>query len=208
MGSDLGTHLVSPRTSSPVKNPSARKSLCMFTNVLDVKKTAFHQVGADKSKPKANKFGNTPCSLKQKQKGHSKISEQIKKSLYNWIMHHAQVMQSPIENDCLQVKIDGYTEPQLVPKLLLQVSVREIDKNLVIATKYDGLKEARDEDDNIIISDSALRSLLPPHFKTNSSRYKVMCGCECCIYAKSINSSLISWRDSYSNKLKDLSQNV
>ena len=51
---------ISPRTSSPVKKSSARKSLCMFTNVLDVKKTAFHQVGADKSKPKANKFGNTP----------------------------------------------------------------------------------------------------------------------------------------------------
>ena len=27
-----------PRTSSPVKKPSAQKSLCMFTNVLDVKK--------------------------------------------------------------------------------------------------------------------------------------------------------------------------
>ena len=29
---------ISPMTSSPVKKPSARKSLCMLTNVLDVKK--------------------------------------------------------------------------------------------------------------------------------------------------------------------------
>ena len=29
---------ISPRTSTPVKKPSAQKSLCMFTNVLDVKK--------------------------------------------------------------------------------------------------------------------------------------------------------------------------
>ena len=29
---------ISPITSSPVKKPSARKSLCIFTNVLDVKK--------------------------------------------------------------------------------------------------------------------------------------------------------------------------
>ena len=29
---------ISPMTSSPVKKPSARKSLCMFTNVLDVNK--------------------------------------------------------------------------------------------------------------------------------------------------------------------------
>ena len=62
-------------------------------------------------------------------------------------------MQSPIANDCLKVKIDGHTEPQLVQKLLLQVSVRELHNNLVIATKHGGLKEARYEDDNIIISD-------------------------------------------------------
>ena len=30
---------ISPRTSTPVKKPSAQKSLCMFTKVLDVKKT-------------------------------------------------------------------------------------------------------------------------------------------------------------------------
>ena len=41
-----------------------------------------------------------------------------------------------------------------------------------------------------------------------SSRYKVMCGCECCISAKSMHSSLLSWRDSYLKKLKDLSQNA
>ena len=39
-------------------------------------------------------------------------------------MHNPQVVPSPIENDCLKVKMDGYTEPQLVPKLLFQVSVR------------------------------------------------------------------------------------
>ena len=34
-----------------------------------------------------------------------------------------------------------------------------------------------------------------------------MCGCECLIYAKGIHSSLLSWRDSYFKKLKDLIQN-
>ena len=80
-------------------------------------------------------------------------------------MHHPQVVQSPIVNDCLKLNIDGHTEPQLVPKLLLQVSVRELHNNLVISTIYGGIKEARDEDDNIIISDSTLRSLLPPKLK-------------------------------------------
>ena len=104
-------------TSTPVKKPSARKSLCLFTNILDVKKNATRQVGAAKYKRKAIKFGNKPWALKQKRKGNSKIYEQIKKSLYNWIIHHPQVVQSPICNYCLKVNIDGHTEPQLVPKI-------------------------------------------------------------------------------------------
>ena len=51
-------------------------------------------------------------------------------------MSHPQVVQSPIANDCLKVKIDGYTEPQLVPEFLLHVSGRELHKNIVRATKY------------------------------------------------------------------------
>ena len=51
---------ISPRSSTPVKKPSARKSLCMFTKVLEVKNTAYRQVGAAKSNRKAIKFGNTP----------------------------------------------------------------------------------------------------------------------------------------------------
>ena len=100
-----------------------------------------------------------------KRKGNSKISEKIKKSLYIWIMHHQQVVQSPIENDCLKVKIDGYTELQLVPNFLLNVSARELHNNLVMATKDGGIKEARDEDENNLISNSKLRLLLPPQLK-------------------------------------------
>ena len=63
-------------TSSPVKKTSARKSPCMFTNVLDVnKKAAYFRVGADKYKRKAIKYGNTTWALKQNLTGHSKISE-------------------------------------------------------------------------------------------------------------------------------------
>ena len=77
-------------------------------------------------------------------------------------MHHPQVVQPPIFNDCLKVKIYGPTEPQLVPKLLLHVSVREIHTNLVRETYNVGLKEARYAENNIIISDFTLLSLLLP----------------------------------------------
>ena len=80
------------------------------------------------------------------------------------MMHHLQVVQSPIFNDYPKVKVDGHIEPQLVTKLLLHVSVRELRNNLGSDTIGGGLKEVRDEDDNIIISDSTLRSLLSPKF--------------------------------------------
>ena len=46
-------------TSSPVKKTSARKSMCLFTNILDVKrKTAKRRFVAAKPKPKSTKLGN------------------------------------------------------------------------------------------------------------------------------------------------------
>ena len=53
-----------PMTSTPIKKPSAQKSLCFFTNILDVKKTACLRVEAGKFKRKAIKFGNKPWALK------------------------------------------------------------------------------------------------------------------------------------------------
>ena len=45
-------------TSTPIKKPSAQKSLCLFNKVLDVKKNAFRRVGAAKYKRMEIKFGN------------------------------------------------------------------------------------------------------------------------------------------------------
>ena len=59
--------------------------------------------------------------------------------------------------------LDDQTEPQLVPKLLLQVSVRELHNSRY--SNDSDLKDAKDEDDNIIINDSTLRSLLSPQSK-------------------------------------------
>ena len=77
-------------------------------------------------------------------------------------MNNPRVAQSPIVNDCLKVNIDGHNELQLFPKFLLQVSVQKLHNRLVSDTEDGGLKEARDAENNIIISDSTLRSLLPP----------------------------------------------
>ena len=45
------------------------------------------------------------------------------------------------------------------------MSVKELHNSLLSDPNDGGLKDARDEDSKIIISDSALRSLLPPQLK-------------------------------------------
>ena len=117
--------------------------------------------------------------------------------MYACITRHPQVVQSPISNDCLKVMFDYQTETQLVSKLLLQVSVRELHNSLISNPNDGDIIDSKGEDDSIIISDSTLRSLLPPQLKQMSALYKVMCGCECCIYAKIIHLSSLSWCDRY-----------
>ena len=56
---------------------------------------------------------------------------------------------------------DDQTEPQLFPKNLLQVYVRELHNSRVNDPNNSGIKDARDEDGNNIISDSTMCSLLP-----------------------------------------------
>ena len=112
--------------------------------------------------------------------------------MYTWITRHTQVVQSPISNDCLKVKLDDHTEPQIVPKLLLQVSLREQHNSLVSDPNYCGLKDARDENGKIIISDSTLNLLLPPQLKQMFAHYNIICACEFCTSAQSIHSSLLS----------------
>ena len=116
-----GYHLyLSCMTSTPVNKPSASKSLCLFTNILDIRpKTEKCRIVAAKYKRTAMKVGNNLWAKKTKRKGHSKINEQIKRNLYTWITRHPQVVQSLISNDCLKVMLDDQTEPQLVPNLLL-----------------------------------------------------------------------------------------
>ena len=103
--------------------------------------------------------------LLKKIKGHSNINYKIKRNMYAWITCHTQVVQSLISNYYLKVIFDDQTEPQLVPKLLFQVSIIELHNSLVSDPNDGGLKYARREANNIIISDSTLSSLFPPKLK-------------------------------------------
>ena len=134
-------------------------------------------------------------SIIPKRQGHSKINQQVKKYLYNWILQHTQFLVSPIAHDCLKVSIDSQVGPQLVSKHLFWVLVKALHNIMVIPPEEGGLKEARYSENNSIISDSTIRNILPPQLNKMTSRYKVMCGCECCISTKSMHLSLLVWRN-------------
>ena len=57
----------------------------------------------------------------------------------------------------------------MVPNLLLRVSVLEIIHSMFIFPEEGVIKEARDSDNNIIISYSTLRNILSPNQKYNLS---------------------------------------
>ena len=57
------------------------------------------------------------------------------------------------------------------------MSVRELHNILVSDINDGGLKDARYEDDNIVISDSTLCSLLPPQLKQMSAQYNALFFC-------------------------------
>ena len=71
-----------------------------------------------------------------------------------------------------------------------------------------GLKEARYACNNIIISDSAIRNILPPQLKNISAWYKVICGCEHLISVKSMHCALLTCSDSHMKQLKHQSHNA
>ena len=90
----------------------------------------------------------------------------------------------------------------------MQLPVRESHNNMVITQEEGRLKKVIYEDNNITIIDSTLRNILPPRRKKMNSQYKVMCGCECCIYSKIIHYYLLTWHDSHMKHLKYGSQNA
>ena len=53
----------------------------------------------------------------------------------------------------------------MLPNCFLQVLVRELHNRFVSYRNDVGIKDSRDEENTIIISDSTLRTLLPPQLK-------------------------------------------
>ena len=73
-----------------------------------------------------------------KRHGNTRINQKVKESLYNCILHHPQVVQYTIKNDCIYAYIDINSKKQLIPKHLLQVSVLELH-NIMVSPSEEGI---------------------------------------------------------------------
>ena len=88
-------------------------------------------------------------------------------------------------------------EPELkrrVPKILLEFSMWQLHNELIASPDDGGLLGARHADTNdVIISDTMLRSLAPPQLRTMIDNHKMMCGCAVCNTSKYFQEWLNVW---------------
>ena len=95
-----GNSPIQPSQSMNMKNTSTRKPLHQFLETLEVKpKTDVRIFCAAKSAHKATRQGSILWSNIPKRRGYSKINQQVKEELFNWILQHPQVVVYPISND-------------------------------------------------------------------------------------------------------------
>ena len=135
--------------------------------------------------------------LKRQWKGRRKISPVVKEAVVTWIRTHENVVTSPIYNETILVNNPVSNEKQRVPKLLLEIPVRELHNLLVAPLAQGGLSQSRDTDGKIVVSDTTLRRIIKrdlPQLRRMSMRHKQMCGCEICISMHSMHKSLNAFR--------------
>jgi hypothetical protein len=93
-------------------------------------------------------------------KGFTKITLEIREKLNDWILAHPHVIQSPITNDTLLIGNRNTGVTTRVPKLLIEISIRELHNDLLELPGSGGLAEARDAEGKVIISYSVFSFLL------------------------------------------------
>ena len=124
-----------------------------------------------------------------------KVSKALRQKLVEWIMKNSNVRESPISRDTLLITDAEYGVKRRVPKLLLECSMQQLHNELIASPDDGGLVGARHAITNdVIISDTMLRSLAPPQLRPMTDNQKMMCGCAICNTSNYFQESLNAWR--------------
>ena len=110
-------------------------------------------------------------------------------------MNNSNVSESPITRDTLLIADTDAKVKCRVPKLLFECYMRQLHNELIASPDDGGLVGARHAITNdVIISDTMLRSLVLPKLRPMTDNKKIMCGCAICNTSKYIQESLNAWR--------------
>ena len=95
-----------------------------------------------------------------------------------------------------------------VSKLLLECSMPHLHNEL-IASPYDGglVGAIHAIKNDVIISDTMLRSLAPPQLRPMTDNHKMMCGCAICNTSKYMQETLNKWRQKQLKIMKEKPEN-
>ena len=116
--------------------------------------------------------------------------------------------QSPIIRDTLLIADADSKVKRRVTTLLLECSMKQLYNELVASPDYGGLVGARHAETNdVIISDTMIRSLAPPQIRPMIYNHKIMCGCDIYNTSKYMQESLNAWRRKQLKIIKDKAEN-
>ena len=116
--------------------------------------------------------------------------------------------ESPIARDNLLITDAGSRGKQRVQKILLECSMRQLHNELIASPDDGGLLGARYAITNDVIgSDTMLRSLAPPQLCPMTDHQKIKCGCAICNTSKYLQELLNAWRRKQLKIMRDKADN-
>jgi hypothetical protein len=175
-------------------------------NALGVPKTTGYRLfetAENKRRRLTQKLAKVSWSNVEQRQGYAKVSPEIRVKLLEWLLGHPNVVESPIAGETIWVRNLETGEREQVAKLLLQITIRELHNDMLLSPEKGGFKEAKDEVGNVLISDTALRALLPEQVRRMTPRHKQMCGCEVCIQMGYHQESMNQYRHNRLRTLKE-----
>ena len=114
--------------------------------------------------------------------------------LHDWIENHSELITiSPKIDDTVWVT-DPITKARVRKQKMFYVSsVREMHNKMIQPVNQGGFDGARNEDGDVVISDTILRNSLPKNLRKMTDSHMQLCGCEVCIISKNLVPVLNKW---------------
>jgi hypothetical protein len=123
---------------------------------------------------------------------HCRFTPELIAEIRAWVLRCNKLIESPNASDSIMVKCPITGKKKKERKFFYMFSVRDIHTELVKPVSQGGFAGAYNEEGKLIISDTALRNMLPKNVSRMSDSQKQTCGCEICLNTYSMMLALNS----------------